>query len=353
MAETVTLPSIAEHGASQLPSVELDSYNIELKDDEGFIGDRASKGAFRTIIENWRKSVRKAGDDPFGDEKSEELSKKLLDSLLEKGDAEAAGIVQGAIEEFSQEFSLVIRRYLKTKGWRDTERVVIGGGFRASRVGELVIGRTAVILKAEKIPIELVPVHNDPDEAGLIGAAHLAPKWLFKGHDAIIAVDIGGTNIRAGVVELNLKKESDLSKAGVWKFELWRHGDEKKVDRDGAIKKLVDMIDGLIAKAKKEGIKLAPFIGIGCPGIITKDGAIDRGAQNLPGNWESSKFHLPGAIHDAIPKIGDDETAIVMHNDAVVQGLSETPHMQDVKRWGVLTIGTGLGNARFSNRKDE
>ena len=47
MAETATLPSIAEHGASRLPSVELDSYNIELKDDEGFIGDRASKGAFR------------------------------------------------------------------------------------------------------------------------------------------------------------------------------------------------------------------------------------------------------------------------------------------------------------------
>jgi predicted NBD/HSP70 family sugar kinase len=353
MAETTTLPSIAEHGASQLPSVELDSYNIELKDDEGFIGDRASKGAFRDIIENWRKSVRKAGDDPFGEEKSEDLSKKLLDSLLEKGDAEAAGIVQGAIEEFSQELSLVIRRYLKTKGWKDTERIVIGGGFRASRVGELVIGRTAVILKAEKVPVELVPVRNDPDEAGLIGAAHLAPAWLFKGHDAILAVDIGGTNIRAGVVELNLKKQTDLSKAGVWKFELWRHADEKKIDREDAVKKLVGMIETLIGKAKKEGIRLAPFIGIGCPGIITKAGAIDRGAQNLPGNWESSKFHLPGAIHEAIPKIGDDETAIVMHNDAVVQGLSEVPHMQDVKRWGVLTIGTGLGNARFTNRKPE
>jgi len=24
--------------------------------------------------------------------------------------------------------------------------------------------------------------------------------------------------------------------------------------------------------------------------------------------------------------------------------------MQDVDRWGVLTIGTGLGNARFTNR---
>jgi predicted NBD/HSP70 family sugar kinase len=353
MAETNTLPSIAEHGASRLPSVELDSYNIELKDDEGFIGDRASKGAFREIIDNWRKSVRKSGDDPFGKEASDEISKKTLDDLMAKGDAEAAGIVQGAIEEFSQELALVIRRYLKTKGWKDTERIVVGGGFRASRVGELVIGRTSVILKAEKIPIELVPIRNDPDEAGLIGAAHLAPKWLFKGHDAILAVDIGGTNIRAGVVELNVKKAADLSKAGVWKFELWRHGDEKKTDREGAIKKLVGMLDDLIEKAKKDDLKLAPFIGIGCPGIITKDGAIDRGAQNLPGNWESSKFHLPGAIHEAIPKIGDDETAIVMHNDAVVQGLSEVPFMKDVERWGVLTIGTGLGNARFTNRKDE
>ena len=25
--------------------------------------------------------------------------------------------------------------------------------------------------------------------------------------------------------------------------------------------------------------------------------------------------------------------------------------MQDFERWGVLTIGTGLGNARFTNRR--
>lgn len=45
----------------------------------------------------------------------------------------------------------------------------------------------------------------------------------------------------------------------------------------------------------------------------------------------------------------------VMHNDAVVQGLSEAPVMRKVKHWGVLTIGTGLGNARFTSitRKDE
>jgi hypothetical protein len=36
--------------------------------------------------------------------------------------------------------------------------------------------------------------------------------------------------------------------------------------------------------------------------------------------------------------------------DDVVQGLSEVPFMSDVTHWGVLTIGTGLGNARFTMR---
>src|SRR3954471_12381565 len=349
MADTAAATIIGPHGAKVLPAVEVDSYNLELKDDEGFLGDRASKGAFRKLIENWRKPQRKAGSDPFGDEPSADISKKKLDSLLAEGDPEAAGILQGAIEDFSQELALVIRRFLKQKSWRDTERIVVGGGFRASRVGEVAIGRAAVILKADKVPIDLVPIRHDPDEAGLIGTAHLAPRWMFEAHDAILAVDIGGTNIRAGVVELNLKKAPDLSKAAVWKFELWRHGDEKDVKREDAVKELIGL-EGLITRAGKEGLKLAPFIGIGCPGIIEADGTIDRGAQNLPGNWERSRFNLPLTLHEAIPTIGDHETMILLHNDAVVQGLSETPFMSDVKHWGALTIGTGLGNARFTNR---
>jgi predicted NBD/HSP70 family sugar kinase len=349
--QSTTLPTVAAHGATRLPSVDVDSYNVELKDDEGFIGDRASKGAFRAIMDNWRKPLRKAGNDPFGDEASEDISKKKLDGLLVEGDPEAAGIVQGAIEDFAQELALIIRRFLKLKAWRDTERIVVGGGFRGSRVGELAIGRTSVILKADKVAIDLVPIRHEPDEAGLIGAAHLAPKWMFEAHDAILAVDIGGTNFRAGVVALNLKKAADLSKAFVWKFELWRHADEKDVKREKAIEKLTKMLQGLINRAAKEGLRLAPFIGIGCPGIIEPDGTIERGAQNLPGNWESSRFNLPLSLHEAIPAIGEHDTLVLMHNDAVVQGLSEVPFMQEVERWGALTIGTGLGNARFTNRK--
>jgi hexokinase len=54
---------------------------------------------------------------------------------------------------------------------------------------------------------------------------------MFKAHDAILAVDIGGTNIRAGIVCLNLKDADDLSKAEIGQFELWRHGDEKPAAR--------------------------------------------------------------------------------------------------------------------------
>jgi sugar (pentulose or hexulose) kinase len=225
MADAATLPSIAEHGAIRLPSVEVDSYNIEIKDNGGFIGDRASKSAFREILDEWRKPLRKSGDDPFGDVPSKDIPRKTLDEVLTKGEPEAAGLVQSAIEDFSQGLAQVIRRYLKTKAWQDTERVMIGGGFRSTRVGEVVVGRTAVLLKADKLPIDLEPIHHDPDEAGLIGAVHLAPARMFKSCDGILGVDIGGTNIRAGIVRLGRKAGQDLSAAKVWKFSLWRYGD--------------------------------------------------------------------------------------------------------------------------------
>lgn len=346
---TITTTGIAAHGASRLPSVEIDSFNVELKDEEGFLGDRASRGAFREILEKWRKPLRKTGEDPFGKEPSENIPKKVLDAMLVGEDTEAAAVVHSAIENFAQELAHVTRRFLRSKAWEKTERIVVGGGFRDSRLGELAIARTGIILKAEDFKIEMLPIRHHPDEAGLIGALHLAPSWIFEGHDSILSVDIGGTNIRCGVVETRRKKSPDLAKASVWKFELWRHADDEP-SREEAVKRLVKMLRDLIAKADEEGLKLAPFIGIACPGVIKSDGSIEKGAQNLPGNWESSKFNLPESLVEAISQIGGHDTAIVMHNDGVVQGLSEMPFMQDVKRWGVLTIGTGLGNARFTNR---
>jgi predicted NBD/HSP70 family sugar kinase len=350
--EIVITTGIAGHGGSRLPSVEVDSFNIELKDDDGFLGDRASKGAFREMLDRLRKPLKKNGEDPLGSKSAEAIGKNALDEALVGDDIAAAALLHGAIEEFAHELAYVTGRFLKTKAWADTERIVVGGGFRQSRVGELAIARTDIILKAEGFKVDLVPIRFHPDEAGLIGCLHLAPSWIFEAHDSILAVDIGGTNIRCGVVETRWKKASDLSRAVVRNSELWRHADDEPT-REGAVKRLVKMLKGLIATAEEEGLKLAPFIGIACPGVINEDGSIEKGAQNLPGNWESSKFNLPLSLVEAIPQIGDHDTAVLMHNDGVAQGLSEVPFMQDVERWGVLTIGTGLGNARFTNRRKE
>jgi predicted NBD/HSP70 family sugar kinase len=345
------IAGLAGHGAGRLPAVQIDAYNAELRHADGFIGDRASKRAFLAILDETRDQVRGMDDtDPVSDRPSNKISRKTLDRLLVDGDPEAAGVVLGSVEEFAQEFAAVIRRLLRLKAWRDTERIVVGGGFRGSRVGELAIGRALGLLKARGISLQMQPIRHDPDEAGLIGSIHLAPSWVFSGHDAILAVDIGGTNIRAGIVDLQASKAPDLSAARVTGCELWRHADHEPT-RDAAVARLVGMLRRLMKQAGKDGLNLAPFIGIGCPGVIGEDGSIERGGQNLPGNWEGAGFNLPRSIQHAIPEIGDHETVVLIHNDAVVQGLSEVPFMRDVTRWGVLTIGTGLGNARFTNRK--
>jgi hypothetical protein len=153
--------ALAVHGGKYLPSVEVDSYDIEIRDDEGFIGDRITTATFRDFIDDLRKLLRKHGEDPLGDKATEALGKeKTLDKLL-AGEPEAAGIVQGAIEDFARELAGVIRRFLKLKAWQRTERIAVGGGFRASRVGELVVARAGTILKSDGVGIDLTPIRND------------------------------------------------------------------------------------------------------------------------------------------------------------------------------------------------
>jgi predicted NBD/HSP70 family sugar kinase len=338
------------HAELVLPSVTVDTYNEELRDEEGFVGDRASGRAFRAILDDWRERIAQHGEDPLGDKKTEEISKSELDKILEAGDPVAAGLIHSAVEEFAQELATVIRRFLRLEKWKGTERIVVGGGLSSSHIGRLAMGRASVLLNAEGIEIQIVAIEYHHDEAGLIGSLHFAPGWVFTGHDAILAADIGGTNLRVGVVKHNASKKSDLSKASVWRLEHWKHALDKPT-REEAIERIVGLMNALIGQAVVEKVKLAPFVGIACPGIIDDNGVIQRGGQNLPGNWEGEDFNLPHEVAARLSKIDGETPLVVMHNDAVVQGLSEVPRMADVTHWGVLTIGTGLGNARFTNRR--
>jgi predicted NBD/HSP70 family sugar kinase len=338
------------HAELALPSVTIDTYNEELRDEDGFVGDRASGRAFRAILDDWRERVAQNGEDPLGAKATKEISKSQLDKILASGDPVAAGLIHSTIEEFAQELATVVRRFLRLEKWKGTERIVIGGGLSSSQIGRLAMGRAAVLLNAEGVKIELVAIEYHHDEAGLIGSLHFAPGWVFAAYDAILAADIGGTNLRVGVVKHHASKKSDLSKASVWKLEHWRHADDKP-DREEAVERITAMMTSLIGQTVSEQLKLAPFVGIACPGIIDDKGIILRGGQNLPGNWEDASFNLPAEIAARLPKIDGETPLVVMHNDAVVQGLSEVPRMTDVEHWAVLTIGTGLGNARFTNQR--
>src|SRR5260370_24623762 len=202
MAEdTLTISGMGRQGAPRLPSVAVDSVNIERRDEDGFLGDRASKGEFRKILDGLRKPLKKNGEDPLGSKSSDAIAKTTLDEALMGSDIGAAALVHGAIEEFAGELAHVTQRFLKTKAWGDTERIVVGGGFRESRVGELAIARTDIILKAEGLTVDLVPIRFHPDEAGLIGCLPLAPSWIFEAHDAILSLYLRAPPIPSGSIQ--------------------------------------------------------------------------------------------------------------------------------------------------------
>ncbi len=346
------MPSVvgSHHGMLDLESVRIAGYNLEVREGDDFVGDRASQSAFRAVLDDWRRRHRALdGSDPLGRKSSKALSKKRLDKALCASPATAAGdLVRGAIEDFAVELTHVIQRFMRQKSWRGVQRIVVGGGFPESEVGERAILQAAALCHVQELPVQLGRICHDTDDAGLIGWVHLAPAHFIEHYDALLALDIGGTNVRCGVVRFRRNKAEDLSRADVVWRDKWRHADDKP-SRTALVDRLAQLVRKGVADAEHRKLRLAPFVGIACPGLIREDGTIARGTQNLPGDWEADTFHLPTALRERVPVIEKAPVQVLMHNDAVVQGLSELPFMQDVKRWAVLTIGTGLGNASYVN----
>lgn len=336
------------HGAAHLPALDIDEYSLRLRDPEGdgFLGDRASRTAFRTLLDTAR-SHHLHGKDPFGTTPTAELGKDEIDLVLVGGSADAAHAVHLAVEEYARRLAYVVQVLMAQPQWAGVERVVMGGGFPEHETGALAIRRAMCLLELADTGVTLHPLRHDPDEAGLLGWATLLPGDAHA-HKAFLAVDVGGTNIRCGIVEHRLHKDEHGGKARVIESLKWRHaGDEPS--REEAIARMAAMLNGLAAFARTLGLRLAPFVGIACPGQVQADGTLSDGAQNLPGNWERP-FHLPDALAAHLDPIDGTQPRVVMHNDAVVQGLSELPRMRKARRWAVLTIGTGLGNASYTMR---
>lgn len=332
-----------------LERVVVEGYSLELREGERLLGDAASRTAFRHMLDAWRRLfAAMAGRDPLGQRPTRRLSRQQLDALLER-DGPAARAIAAACEDYALQLAHVVQRFRKHPTWRGVQRVIIGGGFHQSAVGGMAIARAAELLGEQKRPIPLQTLHHHADEGGLIGWAHLAPRALLQSFDAILAVDLGGTNVRCGIVLTHLHRAGDLSKAEVVRRERWAHADDAP-GREGLLQGIADMLADLAAHAQRAGIRLAPFVGVACPGLVSAQGRLLGGTQNLPGTWEGKRFHLAQDLCRRLPHLGGGRTQVAVHNDAVVQGLSQLPLAQDVQRWAILTVGTGLGNASFTNR---
>jgi hypothetical protein len=159
-----------------LPSVDVDSYNLEIEDDEGFIGDKANKGAFRRLLDAARDTLRRDGEDPLAEAASDQISKKKLDAVLAKGDPEAAAVIQSAIETFAQHLSRVIQKSCARNRGAIPSALFLAVASGPAGLASLPSREVEFLLRpTSMVGIELR--HNDLDEAGLIGAAHLLPPW--------------------------------------------------------------------------------------------------------------------------------------------------------------------------------
>ena len=157
-----------QHGATQLPGLSIDSYNLAIHDPdgEGFLGDRASQTAFRDLLDKARK--HRTRKDPFGKERSDEVGKKAIDLVLIGGDPDAAHLVHIAVEEYAQRLAQVVRCFLAQQAWEGVERIVLGGGLPESKAGGLAIRRSMQLLKQARAGVDLHVLQHDADEAGLL-----------------------------------------------------------------------------------------------------------------------------------------------------------------------------------------
>jgi hypothetical protein len=335
---------LPRHGSAAFRGLRIDAYGLDLPAAEG---TRGGLRAFDAVLAEWRRRlVRGGAPDPFPDT-PEEVPGEVLDAALGGTAPEAAGLVQGAVEDVARNLAAVLRRYLALPEWQATQRVVVGGGFPTPRIAEIALGRAGVLLRAERVSIRVSPLRHGPSEAGLVGATRLVPPRLLAEADAVPVAELDAGLVRTGVVLPRLGVRSDMAAAGLWRSLAWRHA-RQRVTREQVVERLAAMVAEQAAQARAAGLDIAPVLAVAVPGLVGADGHLTRVAEGLPGDWQAEAFRAPEAIAAALARLGTP-MEVLLHNAAVAQGLSDAPFQRDVARWAVLVLGPAAGNARFTN----
>lgn len=140
--------------------------------------------------------------------------------------------------------------------------------------------------------------------------------------DVAFAVDLGGTNIRAGIVT----RSGEL-----------RHHRQVRTAAHGGVYAIVDQIVSLADEVLAEhGSRLTAGVGVVAPGPLEPKSGVVRFAPNLPG-WEN--VPLTRLLEERL------EIPVVLGNDGNCAALGESMFGagKDVENLIYLALGTGLG----------
>lgn len=149
-----------------------------------------------------------------------------------------------------------------------------------------------------------------------------------------IGIDLGGTNIAAGLVD----------ETGKLIFSVKRPTDTQR-GRDAIVEDMCAMAMELVAEAEKRGLPRPAAIGVGVPCVVDKSMALIHTAANLGAGW----------VDVPLKRLMEDVTGLKvwLDNDGNLAGLAEhqAGALKGVENGLLLTLGTGIGGGFILNGK--
>ena len=144
-----------------------------------------------------------------------------------------------------------------------------------------------------------------------------------------IGIDIGGTFIKYGIVNTEGKVYWEAKKPT-----------KAKTSRNEVVQNIVDAAKEASSKARELGLSIKS-IGIGTPGLVTNDGTILSGADNII-DWDDLPLRQLLQKQLSLP--------IFVKNDADMMAIGEIYTIKTKPTTAILfTFGTGIGGAIIVN----
>ncbi|MFD0696455.1 ROK family protein [Paenibacillus sp. GCM10027628] len=148
----------------------------------------------------------------------------------------------------------------------------------------------------------------------------------------VIGIDIGGTNIKAGIVDTDghvVHKETIPTEA--------------RAGKEALLTKIESLIDSFRAQAPSLGIEVSG-VGIGTAGYVNREGVIGTATENLPG-WSGTR--LKEVIEQQI------QLPVRVDNDVNAMALGEV-WLGAGRPWDhflCVALGTGVGGCLIENKR--